>query len=97
MKSSPVAYILLIFTCGLGLHRFYLDRPLSGVLYFFSCGGFGLWFLIDLFLIPEMVRECNRPYETRHVIGGGGITINIDSSSGRRRKREVDDNPFDFQ
>ena len=44
-----------------GLHRFYLGRPVSGLLYCMTGGFLGLGTLFDmLFLIPQMVDEENR-------------------------------------
>jgi serine/threonine protein kinase/TM2 domain-containing membrane protein YozV len=52
------AYLLWFFLGWLGLHRFYLGRTWSGILYFFTFGCFGIGWLIDLFTIPSMVREA---------------------------------------
>jgi len=53
------AFWLVGFT---GAHRFYFGRPLSGALWFFTFGLFGVGWLIDLFLIPGMAREANYRY-----------------------------------
>lgn len=42
-----------------GLHRFYLGRPLSGLLYFFTFGLFGVGQIVDLVLLPGMVADAN--------------------------------------
>ena len=61
--STAVAYILLIFLGVLGAHRFYLGRTGSGVaMLLISLTFFGLlitviWALIDLFLVPGMIRD----------------------------------------
>ncbi len=63
MKNLGVTYLLAILNFispFAGLHRFYLGRPISGILYFLTWGFFGLGTLIDLFLIPSMVEEENR-------------------------------------
>jgi TM2 domain-containing membrane protein YozV len=57
--NIAVAYILLIFLGIVSAHRFYLHRPVTAVLQIFSylvLVGF-LWLLIDLVVVPEMVRE----------------------------------------
>lgn len=51
---------LLWFPMGLlGFHLFYLRKPGQGMLYFFTLGLFGIGWLVDLFRIPSIVRECN--------------------------------------
>lgn len=40
MKSKTTAVILAIFLGGLGIHRFYLNRPISGVIYLIFCWSF---------------------------------------------------------
>lgn len=42
-----------------GIHRFYLGKPGSGVLYLLTFGLFGLGQVVDLFLLPGMVEEAN--------------------------------------
>ena len=70
-KSPFVAYLLLIFLWGLGVHRMYLGRWISGLLMLVTWGlgwlmtpiliGWipvafvALWCVIDLFLIPGMI------------------------------------------
>jgi TM2 domain-containing membrane protein YozV len=72
-KSTGVAYLLWVFTGGLGGHRFYLGRAGSGLLMLFlfivgwatimvGVGAFlliavALWVLIDAFLIPGMIQR----------------------------------------
>lgn len=56
-----IAYILWLFGF-LGCHRFYLGRPISGTIYFFTFGLLGVGWIIDLFLIPSMVRETKFEY-----------------------------------
>ena len=58
---SIVAYILWFFGF-LGCHRFYLGKPKTGTLYFFTFGLFGVGWIIDIFLIPSMVKETKFEY-----------------------------------
>jgi len=60
MKSTFTAYVLWLFFGLLGFHRFYLNRYGTGLLYLVTAGLFGLGWLVDLFLIPEMVDEANK-------------------------------------
>ena len=72
-KSPLVAYLLLIFLWGLGVHRMYLGRWVSGIM-MAALWGLGwltapiligwpllglvsLWVIIDMFLIPGMIQE----------------------------------------
>jgi TM2 domain-containing membrane protein YozV len=61
MYTYGVAYLLwlgcLIGFCG--LHRFYVGRPISGIIWFLTIGLLGFGQLIDLFLIPSMVDYAN--------------------------------------
>ena len=61
MKSIFVAYLLWLIGLGgiLGFHRFYLGRWVSGLLWFFTGGLFLIGALVDLLLVPEMVRVEN--------------------------------------
>ena len=51
MKSKVVALILSIFLGELGIDRFYLVYIVTGILKLITCGGFGIWWLIDLIMI----------------------------------------------
>jgi TM2 domain-containing membrane protein YozV len=57
--SMVLAYLFWFFLGLVSAYRFYLGRPLSAVLQilsFFIIFGF-IWLLVDIFLIPGMVRE----------------------------------------
>jgi TM2 domain-containing membrane protein YozV len=62
LRSTGTAYILCIigFFGFAGIHRFYLGRPLTGLLWLFSGGLCGIGTIVDLFLIPDMVDTENR-------------------------------------
>ena len=59
--SKVIGYLCWIigFT---GAHRFYYGRPLTGILWFFTGGLFGIGWLVDAFLIPGMDREADLRY-----------------------------------
>ena len=50
-KSRLVAGLLAIFLGGFGVHRFYLGYVGIGVLQLLTCGGLGIWSLIEAILI----------------------------------------------
>ena len=56
--SVVLGYLLWIFGFT-GSHRFYYGKPITGTLWFFTFGLFGIGWLIDLFLIPGMDREAD--------------------------------------
>ena len=60
-KNVLVAYLLWFFLGVFSAHRFYLGRPGTAILQilsYFILIGF-VWWVIDFFLIPGMVREEN--------------------------------------
>ena len=57
--SKLVGFILWIFGF-LGAHRFYYGKPVTGTIWFFTLGLFGIGWIIDLFLIPGMDRQAAR-------------------------------------
>jgi TM2 domain-containing membrane protein YozV len=50
-KNRLVALLLCIFLGGLGVHRFYVGKIGTGILQIVTCGGVGIWWLIDLIMI----------------------------------------------
>lgn len=59
-KDLVTAYLLCIFFGWFGGHRFYLDQFNMGLLYVFTFGFLGFGTLIDLILLPELVRTRNQ-------------------------------------
>jgi len=59
-RSFVVAYLLWFFLGVLGIHRFYLGRPVSGVVWLLTGGLLGLGWLFDLFWTGVMVDDENR-------------------------------------
>ena len=49
--GNGMALILSIFLGELGIDRFYLGYIGTGILKLITCGGFGIWWLIDLIMI----------------------------------------------
>lgn len=50
-KSRTVALLLCFFFGVFGVHRFYVGKVGTGILYLFTVGGFGIGWLIDMITI----------------------------------------------
>ncbi len=59
--SKVIGYVLWIFGF-LGAPRFYYGKPITGTIWLFTFGLFGIGWLIDLFLIPSMDREADQRF-----------------------------------
>lgn len=59
LKDLGVTYILLIFFGGLGIHRFYLGKVGTGILWLFTGGLLGIGVLVDIFTLTGQVRDVN--------------------------------------
>ncbi|MGA2033615.1 MAG: TM2 domain-containing protein [Thermoguttaceae bacterium] len=59
-KSWMVALLLSVLVGSLGVDRFYLGYMGLGVLKLITCGGCGIWWIIDLILIvTEKLPDAN--------------------------------------
>ncbi len=47
-RSWVVTLLLAIF---LPVHRFYVGKIGTGILYWLTAGGFGIWYIVDIVLI----------------------------------------------
>mmetsp|Transcript_11190 Transcript_11190/g.20372 ORF Transcript_11190/g.20372 Transcript_11190/m.20372 type:complete len:492 (-) Transcript_11190:3-1478(-) len=47
-KSQTVAYLYALFFGFLGADRFYLGEIVPGLLKLLTCGGFGIWWILDI-------------------------------------------------
>jgi TM2 domain-containing membrane protein YozV len=56
-----LGYVFWIFGF-VGLHRFYTGRKISGLIWALTGGLLGIGWLVDVFLVPGMVREANARY-----------------------------------
>lgn len=68
MKNLVTAYVLCLlgFFGFAGLHRFYLGKFGSGVVYLLTFGFLGIGTIVDLFILPRMVEEFNITYKKRY-------------------------------
>ena len=59
-KEWLVTLLLNIFVGYLGIHRFYTGHTGIGLVQFFTCGGCGIWTLIDFILIIiDQYKDAN--------------------------------------
>jgi TM2 domain-containing membrane protein YozV len=57
-----ITWILLTFLGLLGIHRFYMGKIFTGLLYLLTAGLFGLGILWDFLTLNEQISEANRTY-----------------------------------
>lgn len=57
--SYNVAWVLLTFLGIFGVHRFYMGKFLTGLIWFFTGGLFLLGYLYDYWTLNEQVSELN--------------------------------------
>jgi len=79
-KSQSVAAVLAAFVGGIGIHRFYLSRPISGIFYILFCwtGIPGLIALVETFVYAFMSPEnWARKYNNGQVSAPVHIAIRI--------------------
>ena len=71
-RETGTAYLLwcasLLGVCG--LQRFYNRKPLSGTLWLLTLGLCGIGQLLDLVLVPDMVRQANQPLLLEEALAG---------------------------
>jgi len=82
-KSYVSAYAFLIHWGFLGIHRFYLGRYASGLLWLFTGGLLGIGVFFDLFLTGALVRFWNEDHRTERLMRRKGANV----ASGRQGPR----------
>jgi TM2 domain-containing membrane protein YozV len=58
-KNFTLAWVLLTFLGIFGLHRFYLGKWLTGILYLFTLGLFGIGIIYDYWTLNEQISAQN--------------------------------------
>ncbi len=56
-KSTGAAYVLWLL---LGWHYVYLRKWGIQILFWLTAGGFLIWWIVDLFRIPGLIRDYNK-------------------------------------
>ncbi len=61
--SGPIdynlAWILLVFAGPLGIHRMYMGKWLTGILYLFTVGLFGIGYIYDMWTLNDQITLVN--------------------------------------
>lgn len=60
--SYPIAWIFLTFLGVFGVHRFYLGKFITGLIYFFTGGFFLLGVLYDFWTLNDQISEMNQAH-----------------------------------
>ncbi len=55
-----VAWILLTFLGLFGIHRIYMGKWLTGILYLLTCGLLGIGYIYDYWTLNEQLSQLNR-------------------------------------
>ena len=59
LTDPTISIILSILTGHLGIDRLYVGDIGLGILKLFTCGGLGVWWLIDIFIIMDRTKAVN--------------------------------------
>lgn len=55
-----ISWILLTFLGVFGIHRFYMGKIISGIIYFCTLGIFGLGVIYDFWTLNDQISEINQ-------------------------------------
>ena len=58
-KDPTISILLSVLVGSLGIDRIYIGDTGLGIIKLLTCGGCGIWWLIDLFLIMNATKQKN--------------------------------------
>lgn len=58
-RKPSTVQIISVFPGSLGVDRFYLGDIVKGILKYFTFGGFGIWWIVDIFSAKNRCRAYN--------------------------------------
>lgn len=58
-KDPTISILLSVLVGSLGIDRIYIGDTGLGIIKLLTCGGCGIWWLIDLFLIINATKQKN--------------------------------------
>lgn len=67
-KNPTTILIISIFLGSLGIDRFMLGETGLGVLKLLTCGGVGIWTIVDWFIISGKAKEMNFRLFMQHAV-----------------------------
>lgn len=79
MKSKGIAYLLWFFFGWAGIHRFYVGKVVSGVIYLLTFGLFGFGWFIDLFLLSGYVDTYNALHMAMYGMRNNNMNANANN------------------
>lgn len=63
IKNYDLSWILLTFFGLLGIHRFYMEKWGTGLLYLLTAGLFAIGYIYDYWTLNQQIDEINRRHE----------------------------------
>lgn len=58
-KDPTIVLLLSLFFGGFGVDRFYIGDIGMGVIKLLTCGGLGIWTIVDWFIIMSTTKKAN--------------------------------------
>lgn len=72
-KNYTIGWVFLVFLGVFGIHRFYLDKVGTGLLYLLTFGLLGFGVLYDFWTLNSQISETNRALAFRHEGDNGPV------------------------